>query len=258
MKKVVVLLFATMLCTSMYAQRSGQSQRGGRSSRPSSGLVQKKHAFYVGLRGGLDFTSMSQPDECDLVDGAGVGGNIGVVGKMRFGRASENSFAGTGLFGVGLELKYKKNSVKTIGTDQDGNENANLGIGYFEVPVYAQLYPFYKTNKMNTFYVELGPDFAGTVGRSPESLTVNNLTGNYSSVTYHIDNGDTRLKGMDFRIMFGLGYDFPIKNSKNEPAHLIGVNARYYVGTSKLAGNFPCKMNTFELSFSWMFNAWKL
>lgn len=256
MKKVVLLLLATMLCTSMYAQRSGQSQRGGRSATPS--IAQKKHAVYVGLKGGLDITSMTQPDECDLYDGAGLGGNIGVVGKMRFGRSSDNSFAGTGLFGAGLELKYKKNSVKTIGTDQNGNENANLSVGYFEVPVYGQIYPFYKTNKMNTFYFELGPVFAGTIGRSPKSLTVMDPSENLGSVTYNFDNGDSQLKGGDLRVMMGLGYDFAIRNSKREPAHLLGVNARYYMGTSKLAGNFPCKMNTFELSFSYMFNVWKL
>ena len=251
MKKVVLLIFASMFCASMFAQRNvqrgGQSQRGGRST--TSILAQKKHAFYVGLRGGLDITSMTQPNECDLFDAAGVGGNIGVVGKMRFGRSSENAFAGTGLFGAGLELKYKMNSVKTIGTDETGNPNSKLSVGYFEVPLYGQIYPFYKTNKMNTFYIEAGPDFAGTISRNPKSLTVDNLTGDYSSVTYYLDNGDKKLKGWDVRVMFGLGYDFKIKNSKHEPAHLLGVNMRYYVGTSKLAENFPCKMNTFELSF---------
>ena len=256
MKKVVLLILVSVFCASTFAQRNVQPQRGsGRSA--STGLAQKKHAFYAGIKGGLDITSMTQPKECNLYDGAGVGGNIGIAAKIRFNRSSENSFAGTGLFGAGLELKYKMNSVKTIGIDENGNENSNLSMGYFEVPVYAQIYPFYKSNKMNTFYLELGPDFAGTISRSPKTLTADNLTGNYSSVTYNIDNGDKNLKGMDVRIMFGLGYDFAIKNSKHEPAHLLGVNARYYVGTSSLAGNFPCKMNTFELSFSYMFNIWK-
>lgn len=254
MKKVVLLLFAAMLCTSTYAQRSGQS---GRST--GSTLAQKKHAFYLGIRGGLDITTMTQPDECELADGAGVGGSIGAVAKMRFGRSSENAFAGTGLFGAGLELKYKLNSVKTIGMDENGTENANLSVGYLEVPVFGQIYPFYKSNKMNQFYVELGPVFAGTVSRSPEMLYVDsNMKEGYSEAFYCFDTKDSQLKGWDVRVMFGLGYDFTIKNSKHEPAHLLGINARYYVGTSGLAGNFPCKMNTFELSFSYMFNIWKL
>ena len=257
MKKLIVLIFASMLCTLMNAQGNGQPQRGsGRSAK--SGIVQKKHAFYVGLKGGLDLTTMSQPNECDLYKGIGIGGSVGVVGKVRFNRATQNAYAGTGLFGAGLELKYKMNSVKTHGTDELGNTNANLSVGYFEVPVYVQVYPFYKTNTMNTFYIEAGPSFAGTISRKPKTLTVDNLVGDYSAVTYNFDTANSKLKGMDIRIMAGIGYDFAIKNAKHEPKHLIGVNARYYIGTGKLAGNFPCKMNTFELSFSWMFNIGKL
>lgn len=258
MKKIFIVIIASMLCVPMFAQRDTQSQRGGGRSTSTAPLAQKKHAFYLGIKGGLDITSMTQPNECDLYDGAGVGGSIGVVGKVRFKRASQTSFAGTGLWGAGLELKYKNNSVKTIGTNELGREKSNLSVGYIEIPIYAQLFPFFKTNKMNTFYIEAGPDFAASIGRSPKTLTVDNMIGDFGSVTYNIDNDGSKLKGMDFRIMFGLGYDLPIKNSKHETSHLIGLNARYYVGTSKLAGNFPCKMNTFELSLSWMFNIGKL
>lgn len=258
MKKMFVLILASLLCAPMFAQRGNQPQRGRGRSTSTAPLAQKKHAFYAGIKGGLDITSMTQPNECDLYNGAGIGGSIGIVGKVRFNRASQTSFAGTGLWGAGLELKYKNNVVKTIGTNESGSENANLSVGYFEVPIYAQIFPFYKTSKMNTFYVEAGPDFAATIGRSPKTLTVDNLSGDLGSITYNIDNDYSRLKGMDIRVMFGLGYDLPIKNSKHETAHLIGLNARYYVGTSKLAGNFPCKMNSFELSLSWMFNIGKL
>ena len=257
MKNLIVLFLASMLCTSLYAQRNEQSQRSsGRSAK--TGLAQKKHAFFLGLKGGLDITSMTQPDECNLYDGSGLGGSFGVVGKVRFNRATQNAFPGTGLFGAGLELKYKMNSVKTIGTDESGNSNANLSIGYFEVPVYAQIYPFYKSNAMNTFYIEVGPSFAGTISRKPSLLTVDNFTGDNNSVTYNFDANGSKLKGMDIRIMTGIGYDIAIKNSKHEPTNLIGINARYYLGTSKLAGNFNSKMNTFEISLSWMFNIGKL
>lgn len=258
MKKVFVLMIASMLCTVSFAQRNVQPQRGGggRSAKPE--VAQKKHAFYVGLKGGVTITSMSQPAECDLYDGTGVGFSGGVVGKIRFNQATSNAPAGTGLLGAGLELKYKQNTVKTIGMDETGKPNANLSVGYFEVPMYVQLYPFYKSNAMNTFYVEAGPDFAGTLSRKPQVLTVNNLVGPYSSVTYNIDNYGSKLKGMDVRIMAGLGYDFAIKNEKKEATNLIGLNARYYIGTSKLAGNFNSKMNTFEISVSWMFNIGKL
>lgn len=257
MKKTIVLILASMLCTASFAQRSVQPQRGGgRSARPE--LAQKKHSFFLGFRGGLDFTSMTQPDECDLYDGAGVGYSGGIVTKVRFNQATPNAPAGTGLLGAGLEVKYKLNAVKTIATDEAGQENAELSIGYLEVPVFLQIYPFYKSDAMNTFYIELGPDFAGTISRKPESLTVSNLTGEYSSVTYHIDDEVSKLKGMDVRLMAGLGYDFAIKNDKHETTNLIGLNARYYLGTSKLAGNFNSTMSTLEVSLSWMFNIGKL
>lgn len=257
MKKILVLLFATMLCTSMDAQRTVQPQRGGgRSAKP--GLAQKKHSFYVGLKGGIDLSTMTQPDECDLYDGAGLGFSGGIVGKARFGQATPNAPAGTGLLGAGLELKYKQNKVKTIGTDETGKTNADLTVDYFEVPVYVQVYPFFKSDAMNTFYIEAGPDFAGTMSRSPKLLTVDNPSKEWSSVIYYIDNKDSKLKGMDIRIMAGLGYDYAIKNEKHETTNLIGINARYYMGTSKLAGNFGSKMSTFEISLSWMFNIGKL
>ena len=257
MKKILLFIFATMLCTSMNAQRNVRPQRGGgRSAKPE--LAQKKHSFYVGLKGGVDISTMTQPDECDLYDGAGIGFSGGVVGKARFGQATPNAPAGTGLFGAGLELKYKQNKVKTIGTDESGKVNADLTVGYFEVPVFVQLYPFYRSDAMNTFYIEVGPCIAGTMSRSPKTLSVNNLIGDYDSVTYNIDNNESKLKGMDIRIMAGIGYDFAIKNDKGEATNLIGLNARYYMGTSKLAGNFNCKMSTIELSLSWMFNIGKL
>ena len=269
MKKILVLIFAAMLSANMEAQRNVQPHRGGSnsngrsagrssSSRGGGGLAQKKHAFYLGLKGGLDMTSMTQPDECELYDGVGTGFSGGVVAKARFGQATPNAPAGTGLLGVGLELKYKTNVVKTIGTDEAGKANADLNVSYFEVPIFLQLHPFYQSDAMNTFYIEAGPDFAGTMGRSPKSLTVDNLTGDYSAVTYHLDDNASTLKGMDVRLMAGIGYDFAIKNDRGEASNLIGINARYYLGTSELAKNFNSKMNTFEISVSWMFNIGKL
>lgn len=257
MKKMISLLVLTMLTISMSAQRPQPNRGGGRPPQGTQ-LQQKKNAIFLGVKAGVGINTMTQPDECNLYDGAGVGFGGGIVGKARFGTATEFAPAGTGLLGVGLELKYKQNTVKTIGTDESGAENANLSIGYFEVPVYVQLYPFYKTDAMNTFYIELGPDFAGTMSRSPKSLTVDNLSGDFSTVTYNLDNNGSKLKGFDVRVMAGIGYEIPIKNAKQETSSLVGINARYYLGTSKLAENFNCKMNTFEISLSWMFSIGKM
>ena len=82
---------------------------------------------------------------------------------------------------------------------------------------------------------------------------------NYGSVTYNFDTDGSKLKGMDVRLMAGVGYEFAVsKNNKGETENLIGLNARYYMGTSKLASNFDSKMNTIEISLSWMFSLGKL
>lgn len=256
MKKIFAILFVSMCCTMTYAQHPVQQGRSGRSAKPEQ--AQKKHAFFLGLKGGGTFSTMTQPEECKLYDGSGIAFSAGLAAKVRFNPASPNAPAGTGLVGAGLELKYKVNNVKTIGTNETGKVNANMTLGYFEVPVFVQLYPFYKSDAMNTFYIEAGPTFAGIMSRKPKSLTVDGLTGNQSSVTYNIDANGSKLKGMDVRVMAGVGYDFPIKNENGEATNLIGINARYYLGTSKLAGNFASKMNSLEVSLSWMFSLGKL
>ena len=73
MKKILVLFLASLLCTTTFAQRNVQPQRGGVRSAKPGGLAQKKHSFYLGLKGGVTFSSMTQPVECDLYDGSGIG-----------------------------------------------------------------------------------------------------------------------------------------------------------------------------------------
>lgn len=243
MKKIILLIVGMLLGASSFAQ----SQAPGRTAQPVE--AHKNHAFYLGLKAGLDLTTMTQPKESKLYKAMGVGYSAGVVAKARFNSASPSAPAGTGLLGLGIELKYKLNSVKTIGTSENGKENCDMNLGYFEIPLYLQLFPFYKSDAMNTFYFEAGPDFAILASKSPKTLSVFNTTPGVPSVTYDIG----ALKGGDVRVLVGLGYDFPIKNSNHVTTNLIGLNARYYIGTSSLANNFKSKMNTFEISLSWMF-----
>lgn len=249
MKKLLSLLLLVLVGTSAHAQ---VKQPGTINEVP------KNHMFFAGVKAGVNFSTMTQPEECNLYDGMGVGFHGGVAFKARFNRATSHSPAGTGLLGAGFEAKYKLNSVKTIATDESGKENANMALSYFDVPVFVHIYPFYKTTSMNNFYIEVGPDFAFMMGRKPKSLTVNNLPGDYRAVTYNLDKNGSTLKGTDIRLMAGLGYDFAITNEKFEATSLIGINARYYVGMNKLAGNFNSKMSTLEISLSWLFNIGKL
>lgn len=242
MKKLLFLFSALIACVPVLAQ-DYEDEDFVDVVKP------KKHAFFIGPKVGAVMSSMSQPNECNLYDGLGVNFSAGAAVKARFNRATESSPAGTGYWGVGLELKYKQNTVKTIGTDEGGKENANMTVGYFEVPIYAHLYPFAKSSAMNSFYVELGASIAGTMNRSPKSLTVNQPNNSYDEITYYFDTPNSKLKGFDIRPMVGVGYTIPYTG--------FDINARYYLSTSDLAGNFPCKMNSFEISFAWMFKLGK-
>ena len=243
MKKILFFVCALMTMTPVFAQ-SDDGEEEIIVSRSG-----KRNAFFFGPKIGGVITSMTQPNEGKLYDGTGLGFSGGLAFKARFGKATENSVGGTGYWGIGLELKYKQNSVKTLAYDEDGDMGAKLSIGYFEAPISAQIYPFVKSKGMNTFYVELGASIAGVLSRSPKSLTLINPSADYSQVTYNLDTNGSKLKGMDVRPFAGIGYTIPNTG--------LDINARYYIGTSKLAGNFPCKMNTLEVSLAWLFNIGK-
>lgn len=241
MKKLLICMSALFLTVPMFAQSDEDDDNVVR--------IEKSNAFFIGPKVGGTLSTMSDPDECDLYDGSGISFSGGIAMKARFGKATPNSVGGTGYFGVGLELKYSQKSVKTVGIDEDGEENAKLNISWFEVPVYVQVYPFTKTSSFNSLYVELGASIAGTLSRSPEKLTVISPNETYSSVVYHLDDDDSKLSGMDIRPLVGIGYTIPGTG--------LDINVRYYLGMSELAENFACKINNFEVSLAWMFNIGK-
>lgn len=242
MKKILFPILALFLAMPMVAQTVEYDEQ-------PVVFNPKKNAFFLGPKIGGVITSMSQPNEGNLSDGSGFGLSAGMAMKMRFGRANENSVAGTGFWGLGLELKYKQNKVKTLAENSNGDSNVNFAINYFEVPLYFHLYPFAKSRAMNSLYIELGASFAFSLGSNTDYLTLQNPSQEYSSVTYYFNSDKGKLKGNDIRPLVGLGYTIPNTG--------LDINARYYIGTSELAGNFPCKMNSFEISFAWMFKAFK-
>lgn len=242
MKKILFFVAALTFTVPLFAQ----SDDGEEEIVP---VKEKKNAFFLGPKMGGTITSMTQPDEGKLYDGAGFGFTGGLVAKVRFGKASENSVGGTGYFGAGFELKYKQNSVKTLGTNESGKENAKMSIGYFEAPIYVHFYPLPKSRGFNSLYIELGVAFSGTLSRSPENLTLYNPNPNFSQITYNLDTEGSTLKGKDIRPLVGIGYTIPNTG--------LDINVRYCFGTSKLAGNFPCKMSTLEFSLAWLFNIGK-
>lgn len=243
MEKHLVFILALAIAMPGFAQ----SDDGEDDFVPSK---EKSTAFFCGPKIGGTLTTMTQPSEGRLYDSGSWGLSGGLVLRSRFGRASVNSVGGTGYLGVGIELKYLQNTVKTFGIDDGGKENANLSVSYLDVPVYAQIFPFAKSQSLNSLYVELGVAFVESLSRTPKTLTLNTPNEEeYSSVTYNIDTKNSTLKGMDVRALVGIGYTIPNTG--------LDLNARYHIGMSELAGNFPCKLNTLEVSVAWLFNIGK-
>jgi hypothetical protein len=220
MRKIISLItFLSLACIMPAWAQSGGIEFG-----------EKANVVKIGPKVGVGFTSMGQPNEADVYDGSGAGLVAGLAVKSRFGRATEDTRqGGTGLLGVGMELLYKKNEVKTV-------DGSNLSLGYFEIPVTLQFFPMTKSKMMNPLFIEAGLDFAFLTSKSPALLQV-------PSANLAYKTGD--LKGGDVRIVAGFGYTVP-KTS-------LDVGVRYYIGTSNLAGNFPCKQNTLEVSLAWLF-----
>ena len=235
MKQLLFILLVVTVGMGCFAQPGKKSIYDGFGDTDKKPKV---NALYVGPVVGATMTMASgQPDQYDVFDGAGIGFSGGVAARARFGKATVNSHEGSGAFGVELDLKYNLHSVKTNAAD-------NLSLGYIEIPVMAQYYPLAKTATGNGFYIEAGADFAMLMSKSPDILRIelNEPYPGLQAVEY--STGD--LKGGDIRAAVGIGYILPQKG--------LGINARYYVGMSDLSKNaLPTKLNTVELSLSWMF-----
>lgn len=245
-KKVFLMLIFFIGALSCNAQiEEGDEGFGQKSTTQAPKTVEKKgrvlniktknynYELSFGLRAGAGISTMSEGDDLKVYDGSGMAFGGGVAVNLRFGGKDSRGRAldGQGLFGLGLELNYKSVSVKTL-ADED------LKLGYFEVPVMVQLYPMYNSKQLKNLYLELGATVAGTMSASPESLVLGNTT---------YKTGD--LKGFDVKPTIGLGYRFN-KNSANDGFYM---NARYYLGTSELAGNFPGKISSVEISIGYLF-----
>lgn len=178
-------------------------------------------------------TMASESGDLKVTDGGSLGWDAGLAFNVRYGNKDYKGrpLHGQGLFGVGIELNYANRIVKTKGSD-------DLKLNYFEVPLLFQFYPVYNTTQLRNFFVEIGPTFSMLLSSSPKELAVDNST------VYK--TGD--FKGGDIKATFGLGWRFD-RNAANDGLYL---SLRYNLGTSKLAGNFPCKVSTAELTIGYL------
>lgn len=225
MKKTILMV--VLACACVFT--ASAQKKLGKETKPY------KYEFSIGPRAGIGISSLSQGDGLDVYDKSGLAYGGGVSANIRFSPEKDKkgrNYYGQGLFGIGLELNYKMYTAKML------EDNDDLKLGYFEVPILFQLYPFYAKKHLKNLYVEVGPTISGSISSKPDFVRRGNTV--YST-------GD--LKGFDIKPAVGLGYRFD-KTAANDGFY---VNFRYYIGTSDLAGNFPAKVSSAELSVGYFF-----
>lgn len=243
MRKQLVLLISFLCMTSV---AFAQNEEGGFNQRTTTprttkdagkkiGISTKSYNYElsIGPRIGGGLSMMSDGENLKISDGTGFGFDAGLGLNVRFGGKDSKGRAlnGQGLFGIGLELNYAQNSVKT-------KADKNLNLGYFEVPLLLQFYPAFQTKQLKNLYIELGPTFSALVSKSPDELI-------YGNTTYVTKD----LKGGDIKGTIGVGYR--INGTKANDG--LYFNIRYNHGFSKLAGNFPAKISSAELTIGYLF-----
>lgn len=245
MKKILFILsLLVMTASAAWAQSESEGEFGqkryapqGQSGNRGKGVVaaQKENNFELSIGprigGGLAF--MSQGDGLKVAKGSGYGFDAGLGANIRFGGKDSKgrSLNGRGVFGLGLEVNY---AYRSHGTETDDN----LNLSYLDIPLLLQVYPGYKTKQLRNLYIELGPTFSMLLSSSPEVMKTQ-----YD--WYH--TGD--LKGGDVKLTIGAGYRFNTKSANSG----FYVNLRYNHGFSNLAGNFPAKVSSAEITLGYLF-----
>lgn len=226
MKKLFLLAAVFMMALPSNAQvtfEEDESVQQEEENFDTVGPDKRKNVVSLGITAGANYSFMSKYDPVDLGLKGGVGFQGGLVIAARFGKRTNGSDPGTGIFGIQMEPSYVQH---TIGTNGD-----NIKLNYFEVPI---LLKFYVTPNLN---IEVGPNICGSLSSSPDYIEEANT---------RIAIGD--LKGFDFKVTAGVSYE--LKNG-------LYASLRYNLGTSDLAKNFPCKVSSASLTLGYKFNIFK-
>lgn len=220
-KKFLLLVLAVLGATNLFAQ-----------TIKGEGPIDASYRISVGPKVGMNMAMMSGlQDEYSLNPSSGMGVQGGIAANFHFGRRTEKSLGGTGLWGVQVEALYSQRAIKT--------DIEDMKFACLEVPVLAQYY------FMPNLCVEVGPTFVTTFSSSPDEINKHEET-NTSFSDLIIKTGD--IKALDVMLSAGIGY----KHKSGFTA-----SARYNLGMSELAGNFSGKVSTVSLSVGWLFNVVK-
>lgn len=225
MKKLLLLAAIFMMAIPSNAQVTFDEEESSQQEEEFNGgfIDKRKNVVSLGITAGANYSSMSKYDPVDLGLKGGVGFQGGLVIAARFGKRTNGSDPGTGIFGIQMEPSFVQH---TIGTNSE-----NIKLNYFEVPI---LLKFYVTPNLN---IEVGPNICGSLSSSPDNI---------EAVNTRIAVGE--LKGFDLKVTAGVSYE--LKNG-------LYASLRYNLGTSDLAKNFPCKVSAASLTLGYKFNIFK-
>lgn len=226
MKKLFLLAAILTMAMSVNAQVTFTEEESNQQEEEfgNGGFVDKrKNVVSLGIKGGVNLSTMTKYKEVDLGQKSGVGFEGGLVLAAHFGKRTPGSPAGTGLFGVQIEPSFVQH---TIGTDTE-----DIKLNFFEIPI---LFKIYLTPNLN---IEVGPSICGTLSCKPDYIETGNT---------RIATGD--IKGFDVKAVGGISYETKIG---------LYASLRYNYGFSELAKNFPCKVSAASLTVGYKFNIFK-
>lgn len=226
MKKLLVFCAISMMAMSANAQVTFTEEESSQQQEEVGfgGITDnRKNVVSLGITAGGNYAMMSKYDPVDLGSRSGIGFQGGIAFNVHFGQ-KRGADPGTGPIGLQIEALYAQHSMKTDLSD-------NIKLGYIEVPV---LFKYYITPNVN---IELGPTFCYLTSKSPDTLKGTSTT---------IAIGE--LKGGDVKGTIGVSY---------QTKSGFYASARYNLGFSELAKNFPCKVSTVSVSVGYLFNIFK-
>ena len=233
MKKLFLLTVISMMAISSHAQvtfdeetpqKNEQGAQQEENPFGDNGFTDKrKNVVSLGITAGANMSTMSKYDPVDLGLKSGMGFQGGLVIAAHFGKRTQGSDAGTGLFGVQIEPSFVQHTIGTNGDD--------IKLSCIEVPILLKIYV------TPNFNIEIGPNISGTISSSPDNLTAGNSI---------IAIGD--LKSLDIKGCVGVSYE-----TKNG----LYASLRYNLGTSNLAKNFETKVSAASLTIGYKFNIFK-
>lgn len=225
MKKLFLLAAVFMMALPSNAQVTFEEDESSQQEENFESIIvdKRKNVVSLGITAGANYSMMSKYDPVDLGSRSGIGFQGGAAVNIHFGQR-RGADAGTGPIGLQVEALYAMHSMKTDLSD-------NIKLSYLEIPV---LLKYYITPNVN---IELGPTFSYILSKSPDVLEGTSTT---------IAIGE--LKGGDIKGTVGISY---------QTKSGFYASARYNMGFSDLAGNFPCKVSTVSLSVGYLFNIFK-